>query len=213
MHDGVPRRHHAQSGRREHNPHATTMSEDRIKVTKVFGIGWAKTGTTTLGHCLRRLGYDHYGQNLHLVERMMAGCVQKAMQIAAARQSFEDWPWILLFRELDAAFPGSRFILTTRDADRWIASYRAMVHAEGPPTPQMASIRAFIYGMDVAGASDEQLKARYCRHNADVLEHFKGRPQCLLVVDWERGDGWRELCEFLGAVAPEEPFPHLNRRA
>lgn len=179
---------------------------------KVFGIGWAKTGTTTLGQCFRMLGYDHQSQNLALVERMMRGSLERTMQIAGEKQSFEDWPWPLLYRELDAAFPGSRFVLTTRDPSSWLSSYRAMLEAQGAPTPQMASIRAFIFGFDVGTASDEQLMRRFCRHNAEVLEHFQGRPSDLLVVDWERGDGWRELCAFLEVAVPDEPFPHLNRR-
>lgn len=179
---------------------------------KVFGIGWAKTGTTTLGQCFRTLGYDHQGQNLALIERMMRGSAERAMQIAGEKQSFEDWPWPLLYRELDAAFAGSRFVLTTRDPGRWLSSYRAMLTAEGAPTPQMASIRQYIYGFDVATASDDELMARFCLHDTEVREHFRHRPSDLLVVDWERGDGWAQLCGFLDVAVPEEPFPHLNRR-
>jgi len=29
----------------------------------------------------------------------------------------------------------------------------------------------------------------------------------LLVVDWTTGDGWPELCEFLGQEIPDEEFP------
>ena len=36
-------------------------------MSKVFGIGWAKTGTTTLGTCFKLLGYHHQGQRLDLV--------------------------------------------------------------------------------------------------------------------------------------------------
>lgn len=179
---------------------------------KVFGIGWAKTGTTTLGACLRRLGYDHQGQNLTLVDGIMRGDLAKALRIAAAKESFEDWPWLLIFRELDAAFPGSRFILTTRDPGRWLASYRAMLAAEGEPTAEMARFRAFLYGMDVRSATDAELVDRFLRHRDEVLAHFEGRPHDLLVVDLERGDGWAEVCGFLGLPQPDEPFPHLNRR-
>lgn len=182
------------------------------KSGKIFGIGWAKTGTTTLGHCLRTLGYDHQGQNLSLVDGIMRGDLEKTLRIAAAKQSFDDWPWILLFRELDTAFPGSRFILTTRDPARWLASYRAMLGGEGPPAADMARIRTYLYGLDVHAASDEALRDRFMRHNADVIDYFTRRPHDLLVVDWEQGHGWRELCGFLGRPVPEETFPHLNRR-
>lgn len=147
---------------------------------KVFGVGWAKTCTTTLGRCLQILGYDHQSQNLSLVDGMIRGESTKVMRIAAAKESFEDWPWLILFREMDAAFPGSRFILTTRDPVRWLASY--------------------------------QLRSRFSRHNAEVCAYFQDRPGSLLVVDWEQGHGWRELCGFLDLPVPTEDFPHLNRR-
>lgn len=71
---------------------------------KVFGIGWAKTGTTTLGVCLKRLGFRHQGQDLSLVHDLQRGDLSRILDIATRHQVFEDWPWLLLFRELDA-FP------------------------------------------------------------------------------------------------------------
>jgi hypothetical protein len=44
---------------------------------KVFGIDWAKTGTTTLGRCFEILGYNHQGQNLSLVPQIMRGDFSK----------------------------------------------------------------------------------------------------------------------------------------
>lgn len=179
---------------------------------KVFGVGWAKTGTTTLGRCLQILGYDHQGQNLSLVDGMTRGDHAKLMRIAAAKESFEDWPWLILFREMDAAFPGSRFILTTRDPVRWLASYRAMLAAEGAPADVVARARAFLYGCDVGAASDDELRRRFSRHDEEVRAYFRDRPESLLVVDWERGHAWKELCGFLELPVPAEEFPHLNRR-
>lgn len=179
---------------------------------KVFGVGWAKTGTTTLGRCLQTLGYDHQSQNLSLVDGMIRGDYTKVMRIAAAKESFEDWPWLILFREMDAAFPDSRFILTIRDPVRWLASYRAMLAAEGGPVAVVARARAFLYGFAVAAATDDDLQRRFARHNAEVCGYFQDRPDRLLVVDWEQGHGWRELCGFLDVPMPMEDFPHLNRR-
>lgn len=41
-------------------------------------------------------------------------------------------------------------------------------------------------------------------------EYFAERDD-LLVLDLERGQGWPELCSFLDVVAPDHPFPHINR--
>jgi hypothetical protein len=32
------------------------------------------------------------------------------------------------------------------------------------------------------------------------------------LLEWEIGDGWGPLCEFLGKPVPEVPFPHANAR-
>jgi hypothetical protein len=179
---------------------------------KVFGIGWAKTGTTTLGRCFEILGYNHQSQNLSLVPQIVRGDFTKTLRIAAAKESFEDWPWPLVYREMVAAFPGSRFVLTTRDPNRWLASYRAMLAAQGPATPELRTVRCQLFGVDPAIASDEELLSRFLAHNAEVLKYFSDRPTDLLVVDWESGDSWGKLCQFLHAPVPDAPFPHLNRR-
>jgi hypothetical protein len=110
---------------------------------------------------------------------------------------------------MDAAFPGSRFVLTTRAPDHWLASYRAMLAAQGVPTPDLRDIRCQL-GVDPANASDEELVARYNRHNTEIMEYFKLRSEQL--VDWEAGDSWKKLCHFLRVPVPDVPFPHLNRR-
>jgi hypothetical protein len=32
-------------------------------------------------------------------------------------------------------------------------------------------------------------------------------------MDLSSGDGWEKLCPFLGATAPDEPFPRINSTA
>jgi hypothetical protein len=183
------------------------------RINKIFGIGWAKTGTTSLGACFRKLGYNHQGQHLGLLPAMIRGDLDGLFKVARLKDTFEDWPWILAFKELDAEFPGSLFVLTTREPDCWISSYRAMLEREGTSSEELWRIRRYIYGTDVATATDEQLLQRYADHNEQVLNYFSERPQDLLVVDWEKGDGWTELCSFLKVDPPDLPFPHLNRRS
>jgi hypothetical protein len=179
---------------------------------KVFGIGWAKTGTTTLGRCFEILGYNHQSQNLSLVPLILRGDFAKTLRIAAGKESFEDWPWPLVYREMDSAFPGSRFVLTTRDPEHWLASYRAMLAAENQPTPEVRAIRCQLFGVDPETASDKELVSRFLAHNAEVFKYFNNRPGDLLLVAWESGDSWEKLCQFLNAPMPTTPFPHLNRR-
>lgn len=172
---------------------------------KVFGIGWAKTGTTTLKTCFEVLGYSHYGYKL-----MLVGRIDQVLAIARRYDTFQDWPWTLYYEELDERFPGSKFVLTTRDCDRWLKSYRNAISRQRP-TEMLNEARRKIYGFIPTEAKDWHLISRYQQHDADVRNYFMDRPDDLLVVNWEKGDGWKQLCEFLGKPIPEKSFPHSNK--
>jgi len=178
---------------------------------KIFGIGWAKTGTKTLGACFRILGYKHQSRRLDLVERIFQGDLRKIYKIAQKKQTFEDWPWIILYKELDEHFPNSKFILTIRDEGNWIKSYRNLIQTEGKPTERINRIRRILYDLPFPEVSDTQLIERYIKHNNEVLKYFNSGHEKLLVVDWEKGHGWNELCEFLNVDVPKREFPHKNK--
>ena len=178
---------------------------------KVFGIGWAKTGTTTLGRCFQILGYRHQGQDLGLVSDIARGDLSRIMVAAIASESFEDWPWILLYRELDHMFPGSRFVLTVRDTAKWSRSYENMLRNQGDAPEDLNTTRRIIYGLPFPNVTSQQLIDRYQRHNRDVTRYFRDRPDDLLILDWEKAHEWRKLCLFLRRPVPNKPFPHENK--
>ena len=116
-------------------------------------------------------------------------------------------PWPLMYRELDAAFPGSKFILTVRDTDRW---YRSIAgHFGAKPY----HIQQLTYGDD-AGAPvghEERYRSVYDAHNAAVRAYFADRPGDLLEFWLEKGHGWPELGAFLGRTdVPSGSFVHTN---
>lgn len=176
---------------------------------KVFCIGFQKTGTTSLYAALSALGYKTaavVGRDWS-AERLEAEGAALCIETMRDHDAAQDMPWPIFFRELDAAFPGAKFILTVRDAERWFASI------EGHFGANADAMQAFVYGADAAAPSGN--KARYvesmARHDRAVRAHFADRPNDLLVMDLERGDGWDELCAFLGAPVPDAPFPAKNR--
>jgi len=127
--------------------------------------------------------------------------------MARRYSAFRDNPWPLLFRELDERFPGSRFVLTVRDPQRWLASMTR--HFDDRETP----MREWIYGRghgSPRGSEDVYLE-RFERHSREVREHFSGRAGDLLEMDVEAGDGWESLCPFLGHPVPGSPFPHKGK--
>jgi hypothetical protein len=173
---------------------------------KVFGIGFHKTGTTSLAGALRILGYRVAGPFGVHDDDIGDAAVKQAVAAAAGWDAVQDNPWPIVFRELDAAYPGSKFILTVRDTDRWLAS--VVQHFGGKSTP----MRRWIYGVGDPVGNEEVYRDRYEQHNRDVLDHFRDRPDDLIVFRLSDGDGWEKLCAFLDVPVPAQPFPHANAR-
>lgn len=176
---------------------------------KVFGIGLNKTGTTTLGVCLTHLGFRHATFNLEMTRSVARGDLEPVFDFVNQYDSFEDWPWPLIYRELDVRFPGSKFVLTTRlDAATWLRSLKKHALLTGP-----TEFREVAYGFADPYGHDAEHVDQYERHIREVTEYFADRPRDLLQVCWETGSGWKELCDFLGRDIPDVPFPHANRSA
>jgi hypothetical protein len=176
-----------------------------MKRRKVFGIGFHKTGTTTLAIALRRLGYRVTGPNGTNDPEIEKNVYSMAYALVEQFDAFQDNPWPILYRELDARFPGSKFILTTRSSASWIRSQIA--HFGVKETP----MRRWIYGKGCPEGNEDIYLKRFDRHNKEVVAYFRGREEQFLSMDFTVGDGWEKLCAFLGFEPPAEPFPHANK--
>jgi len=179
-----------------------------MKKHKVFGIGFHKTGTTSLAAALRQLGYSVTGPNG--VHRSDIAQIAWPMCLSLMEQfdAFQDNPWPVLYRELYAYCPEEKFILTIRDADSWLKSVRGFFGQQVTP------MRAWIYGHGGPEGNEKSYLERYERHNREVIEFFEDKPGKLLVMDLSNGDGWEKLCAFLNEFPiPDTPFPHKNAQA
>lgn len=184
------------------------MSSSRPSRTKVFGVGLNKTGTKTLRHFLLNWGYDHRSYDLEAFNRYQEGDLASLLEDMQAHDSFEDWPWPLLFREADEHFPDSRFILTVRKSPEiWYRSLCKMAVRMGPLT----EFEKHIYGHSMPQGHKAEHLEFYRRHNEAVLNHFEGRPDRLLVLCWETGQGVSELPEFLSVGEPVKNPPRINQ--
>ena len=174
---------------------------------KIIGIGLNKTGTTTLGVCLRQWGFKHISCNKEAFDLWKTGDYPALLKWVEAFDSFEDWPWPLIYREIDQAFPGCKFILTRRkDEKTWFKSLCKHAERTGP-----TEFRKRIYGYEMPEGHEAEHIRFYRAHNEAVRTYFEQRPGDLLEVCWEEGDGWRELAGFLGYPLPDIPFPHANK--
>ncbi|AEI96554.1 sulfotransferase family protein [Roseobacter litoralis] len=173
---------------------------------KIFGIGFHKTGTTSFGEALKELGYNVTGPNWIYHGNIARTYLPRCRALSHDFNAFQDNPWPLVYREMDAMWPKAKFVLTLRDPQKWIASQTR--HFSRDTTP----MRKFIYGADKGHPSGNEAHyiATYKRHNSNVRTYFEGRPDKLLELDFENPVDWAPLCAFLGKPVPDTPFPHTN---
>ena len=172
---------------------------------KVFGIGFQKTGTSSLGRALEHLGYRVVSGGLNVGRPISEDAILK--NVARTLENYdavEDTPWPLIYRQLDSMAPGSKFVLTVRDPDSWLKSI--LSHFAEISLP----MHEWIYGHACPTGHEDDYLEKYLRHNEDVETYFADRPGDFLVMDFEKGDGWEVLCDFLGKPAPDRRFPKKN---
>lgn len=191
--------------------HAVTVATKPHQTPKVFCLGYPKTGTTSLYHALRILGYR--AVRLFRIETFV-----KVQSLDEYTKELERQHWkpfidemnrykydayasfpigyLGLFEDLDRAFPHSKFILTTRSPEQYAASYNKFFSH----SPWEATTQA-----DLAREITE-----FTEHNHRVVEYFRDRPDQLLCLDIISGEGWPQLCLFLNKPVPKRPFPHKN---
>ena len=226
-------------------PNDTSSRCDDIPAStlEVIGAGFGRTGTLSLRAALERLGVapcDHMEETLAHPERV------PLWQDAAARRrdgepidwrpllegyrAAVDWPAAAFWRELSAAHPQARVILTVRDPDRWYASMAATLFPLHRRIEHSTWARMLL---DLTGLANPALSNGYqLTHDLVWQTTFQGRfaerahalrvfrehertvqaaipPDRLLVFDVAQG--WEPLCAFLGKPVPHgEPFPHVN---
>ena len=176
---------------------------------KIIGVGFQKTGTSTLREALKILGYRVKDTTPRALVPILRGNYSKIRRILEGYDAMEDTPWYMIYRELDQIYPGSKFILTIRDADSWYTSV----------AKHIGNLRAahheWIYGRGKGLPAEDRNHtiSVYNKHNEGVKAYFKDRPDDLLILDFTRGDRWEKLCAFLEKDVPGVSFPHYNRTA
>jgi hypothetical protein len=212
---------------------------DEQGTLKLIGAGMPRTGTMTQKLALERLGL---GPCFHWVDVLADLPVQVPRWHAALRgeadpaailhgfPSTVDWPGGFFFRELLAAHPEAKVLLSVRDPDRWEPSFRETIvdlrfgeslirllsSARAHVDPDWARYLEFVDAMFwepggtfAAGHDPDDLKAAFVAHNEAVRAHV---PADRLLV-WDVREGWEPLCAFLNVEVPDEPLPHANDRA
>ena len=176
--------------------------------TKVFCLGFQKTGTTSVDWVLQDMGYQvskAYKQpDIAFCEMLKQGDLSEIKQVAKLFDAFQDIPWFLYYKEFDKWYPGSKFILTIRESKSWWRSFLRYFRTERYP------LFEYVYGFDNPIGHKEALVNRFERHNREVVEYFKERPDDLLVLDVSEDKALEKISIFLGKSSTYEKMPHKN---
>ena len=177
---------------------------------KIFNIGLNRAGTTSLTAALTALGlraihhkhrrvrlYDIMAQNRYAGRPLLFGLYD-------AYDALSDFAGQNFFADLDRQYPGSKFILTTRELNAWLDSRERKVNRNLKRADYHYSFRTV-----------DRVQWTRDRENyiARLRAHFHNRERDLLVMDIPGGDGWEKLCLFLELEQPDGPFPFENDSA
>ena len=190
---------------------------------KIFGIGLSRTGTHSLGSALAMLGFRsvHFpcdsATREEIYRHFAAGATSLRLSLLDLVDAIVDTPVTCAYKALDRCYPGSRFILTTRDMASWLRSCERYWSqtlrpsltpgSQNPYHQYIQFVNRRVYGTE--GFDADLFERAYRRHLADVQRHFRSRRSDLLVIDIPSGEGWEVLAPFVGAPAPSDPCPSI----
>ncbi|KAJ7741794.1 hypothetical protein DFH07DRAFT_837462 [Mycena maculata] len=207
---------------------------------KILALGFCRTGTASMRAALTTLGYGnahHIGSVMANPQEMDAwrAAIDAKFHGKGTPYTREEWdqllgdyqvvadvPGILFAEELINAYPEALIILTFRDPARWWKSFReTLLVMLGDRQTRLArwldpngfgrfipfarlNLEIFLGPLDTL--SEAEAKTRYLQYYDDVRRLASKRR----LLEYEMGEGWGRLCDFLQKDAPEVSFPHKN---
>ncbi len=207
---------------------------------KFIGAGFGRTGTFSTRIALNQLGFPCYHMHevtgnkananhlefWHKVANAPAGAQHDWGQVFANYTATVDNPGCCVWRELMAAYPEAKVLLTLHPGgpEAWYQSTRETIYFTETMW-QFKLLKLFfpvrrkfgdmlhklIWQRSHRGSmtSRKAAIARYHEHIAEVEAAVP--PEKLLVYSVDQG--WAPLCEFLGAPVPNGDFSNVNDRA
>lgn len=238
-------------------PYQTDIDRRHCKRTvplRVLCLGLSRTGTVSLRQALVQLGYkDCY----HFASTLQENPRDAEMWIEALNAKFKgigepyerkhwdallghcqaitDTPSVIFYKELLAAYPEAKVVLTERDSvDQWFRSQMSTVipfSAQMLPQSWTAKFIALFSPLDSNVLRMMELivhdtpmyaalwhdyhngtttgKQFYQDYNAEIKRLVP--EERLLVLNVK--EGWKPLCQFLNEEVPDEEFPNRNSKA
>ncbi|HKS98972.1 MAG TPA: sulfotransferase [Rugosimonospora sp.] len=204
---------------------------------RVIGVGFGRTGTSSLKSALDMLGFGPcYHMSEVITDRrrvrqwlaLANGAPPDWDGLFAGYQSTVDWPAAAYWRALVAAYPKARVVLTVRDPARWYDSVRNTIfrQAVDPPrgagaaalrlaavlSPDLRAFQQMEHRTMLRGVFDGRIAER--EHAIAVYTRHIDEVQATVPADrlltYRVADGWPALCDFLEVPVPAYAFPHDN---
>lgn len=177
---------------------------------KVFHIGFHKTATSSFEYVYESLGYklfDRIQNQDSLKKYYKTKDVKSLLSIINNHDAFSDNPWFWndLYLDLDKLDLNCKFVLTTRDSNKWFSSLNknhinmnefAKQHLYEGKKPTTNNKEIFIN--------------KYESYNASVLKYFNNRKD-FIHFSIDEGFSLNSLCEFLGKKPSNKSFPWINK--
>ncbi|KAI0017055.1 P-loop containing nucleoside triphosphate hydrolase protein [Xylariomycetidae sp. FL0641] len=215
----------------------------QVKEKKIICLSFGRNGTMGLMHSMEMMGYkpyhmktvfEHGASHLQVLNDALDAKYNgkgKPYGKAEFDKWFADYDALLdvcsfFGPELIEAYPDAKFILTYRDAEKWLTSVNntqlKMVNLVSTfPIPYLAYLNGFMAAWirfaglapkhlwhDKPPGTDSEALKTYNNHNALMQKLLP--PEKLLVVKLEDGLGWEEICPFLGHPVPAQRYPRGN---
>ncbi|KAI1250169.1 hypothetical protein MGN70_007221 [Eutypa lata] len=224
--------------------HINQVSEpSTVKDKKVIVLSFPRNGTMGLMHALEILGYKPYhmktvfetgASHINILNDGIRAKYHGEGEIYG-RHEFDKWLAdydaildVTSFFALDliAAYPDAKFILTTRNPQRWVQSVNKTMLKMASlvtsfPVCYMGCMSGFMAAWVEFGrlaprhvwkdkplGDDAEAIKTYNDHNA-LIKAMVPKDR-LLVVSLEDGLDWKEICPFLGHDIPHTRYPRGN---
>lgn len=192
---------------------------------EAISVGFGRTATMSLSMALEELGI---GPCYHM-ESVLNEMDKRVPHWNAALDGKPDWPLIYngfrsavdwptaaFWKELTAAYPNARVILSTRNAESWYNSISQTILAvltnpDKWPEDQRKWLEMVCKVVDrsLGSLTDEgKIVSAFQKHEAAV----KAAVPAGNLLAFQAKDGWEPLCDFLGKPVPETPYPRSNTR-
>jgi len=214
---------------------------------KIFCLSLQRTGTTSTGKFLNDAGFKCAGWDVSARNNWTKLCYEGDYEPIfnsgdfCEYNAFEDAPWFYpeFFKVLYHRFPGSKFLLFTRDADKWFDS--TLLHSNGKVLGHNQvhtkiyrrelefyerlgrgefrdqieppnSLEVNQYPMALTEQHRQHYTQLYRLYHMEVKNFFsRNAPSLIYTGTLEDEEKWQKLSAFLGVTTDKDYSVHQNK--